>query len=326
MRKTQLFAIAVMIFLASSSYAASFDCTKAAASIEKLICSDETLSKLDADLGDVYKVAMEKAQNKEALKQHQRIWLKEKRNKCGELGCLIQVYQERIGILAASVSHAMSSPLAVEDKFQSSSDIKNPKFKISKGRQYEVCRVFNDYLNSSYYKKGDCVINDYPVDRRLRSPKYTPVDILKYKSQWIDAATARYKSAEKIEMQKRYSQGFLLNWYAAGTINEDVDNDGSKEFLFIYRAYSLNREKSCEGLGHGNTWLLNGDQFDNKWRGALSGEPIIFDGRTFIVKSWGGDNISISEPESVQLNKYRSGQSYSGEITMVYPCELKSAL
>lgn len=40
--------------LSNFSQAASFDCAKAAAPIEKLICSDEATSKLYADLAAVY--------------------------------------------------------------------------------------------------------------------------------------------------------------------------------------------------------------------------------------------------------------------------------
>ncbi len=88
--------------LPCSLQAASFDCAKAIIPIEKLICSDEVVSKLDADLAGAYKEAAEKINDKDALKQQQRTWLKEKRNQCSDAGCLIKAYRARIGELTAS--------------------------------------------------------------------------------------------------------------------------------------------------------------------------------------------------------------------------------
>lgn len=101
LKKTIIKAIGVSVVatLSSALYAASFDCANVAAPIEKLVCSDETVSNLDADLARVYKVALEKAENKDALKQQQRAWLKEKRNACKEASCLTQIYQARIAEL-----------------------------------------------------------------------------------------------------------------------------------------------------------------------------------------------------------------------------------
>lgn len=44
-----------LIFLLSISlFGASFDCAKATSKVEKMICSDEKLAKLDSELSQIY--------------------------------------------------------------------------------------------------------------------------------------------------------------------------------------------------------------------------------------------------------------------------------
>lgn len=60
--------------------AASFDCTKAAQTVEKLICSDHSLSALDDQLSQVFAHASEQSANPLALKEEQRDWIRNSRN------------------------------------------------------------------------------------------------------------------------------------------------------------------------------------------------------------------------------------------------------
>jgi uncharacterized protein len=80
------------------TYAASFDCNKAAQSVEKAICTDTQLGKLDETLNDNYKHVT--ASNigdsaRKDLKTDQRAWLV-LRNKCTNRECLVQLYKKRI--------------------------------------------------------------------------------------------------------------------------------------------------------------------------------------------------------------------------------------
>jgi len=86
----------LVIFFASISYAASFDCTKASTFIEKAICSESDLSKLDDLLEKAYKKALIETANKKKLTSDQRDWLFNIRNKCQDSNCIEKVYTERI--------------------------------------------------------------------------------------------------------------------------------------------------------------------------------------------------------------------------------------
>lgn len=78
--------------------AASFDCSRATTRIEKMICSDAELSKLDEALGAVYSEALKKAPDAAALKQRQFEWLKEQ-NRCKDSVCLKKLYKQRVSDL-----------------------------------------------------------------------------------------------------------------------------------------------------------------------------------------------------------------------------------
>jgi uncharacterized protein len=76
--------------------AASFDCAKAKAPVEKMICSDAALSDLDGRLAVTYRRALGLAADPEALKAEQRAWLTGERKSCTEVACLKQAYQKRL--------------------------------------------------------------------------------------------------------------------------------------------------------------------------------------------------------------------------------------
>ncbi|MBU2710938.1 lysozyme inhibitor LprI family protein [Zooshikella harenae] len=77
---------------------ASFDCSKAATHIEKMICTDQTLSDLDEVLSHTYNLALS-SHNAKGLITYQRSWLNEQRNLCDHQKCLKTEYKRRIAQL-----------------------------------------------------------------------------------------------------------------------------------------------------------------------------------------------------------------------------------
>jgi TM2 domain-containing membrane protein YozV/uncharacterized protein YecT (DUF1311 family) len=78
---------------------ASFDCAKAAAPIEKVICSSPESAAADKRMASAYAMATVNASDKDQLKSSQRQWLKEVRNQCRDSACLVAAYDGRIGAL-----------------------------------------------------------------------------------------------------------------------------------------------------------------------------------------------------------------------------------
>ena len=96
-------AISLAVLCTSTSQATSFDCKKAATSIEHSICASPELSQLDEDLGDAYLFASQVVPHPATLRGEQRAWLK-RRNKCmnGRHPCstLAEMYRARISELS----------------------------------------------------------------------------------------------------------------------------------------------------------------------------------------------------------------------------------
>jgi uncharacterized protein YecT (DUF1311 family) len=77
---------------ASLSHAASFDCKRASTAVEKLICNDPDLSRLDSELNARYRERLAAAPG---LVEEQRSWLA-KRNACNSTACIKLHYLDRL--------------------------------------------------------------------------------------------------------------------------------------------------------------------------------------------------------------------------------------
>lgn len=91
--------------------APSFNCRKARSRVEKAICSDVALARLDRKLSEAYRDALArefddqgndiKPEARDAIVQSQRKWLKERDRNCasGDKTCLSAAYRERMNTL-----------------------------------------------------------------------------------------------------------------------------------------------------------------------------------------------------------------------------------
>lgn len=89
----------------SEVQAASFDCAKASTSIEKMICGDAELSKLDEDMNAAYKTALQDKEQADTIKQAQKQWMK-MRNNCNYATCMKITYMARLKELTESMQNA----------------------------------------------------------------------------------------------------------------------------------------------------------------------------------------------------------------------------
>lgn len=84
------------LFFSVTSQAASFDCTKASSKIEKIICTDKYLSKMDEDLAAAYKRGQQNDKQADFLRREQMVWLKG-RNNCTDAACVRCFYSASVG-------------------------------------------------------------------------------------------------------------------------------------------------------------------------------------------------------------------------------------
>jgi uncharacterized protein len=92
------FSVATSISFVNAN-AASFDCTKATATIEKTICGNSKLSDLDEKLAEAYKIAQANSQDPVKLKIEQIEWIKESRNCHSDVSCIELSYNKRLSVL-----------------------------------------------------------------------------------------------------------------------------------------------------------------------------------------------------------------------------------
>jgi uncharacterized protein len=103
MNSLRLIPVAALgLFGSSLAPAASFDCAKAATSVEKAICASPEVSDLDEYLGRYFHAARAEVGSAGAcLVRNQRDWLRGTRNKCADAACLKPVYLARLAELDA---------------------------------------------------------------------------------------------------------------------------------------------------------------------------------------------------------------------------------
>jgi uncharacterized protein len=99
----------LLLMIAGNIHAASFDCGKASSEVEKIICSDEELSKLDESLSEAYLQALKRAYIKRQAIESQRKWLKNHRNTCQNAECLKRAYETRIKELGLPSSDGIAT-------------------------------------------------------------------------------------------------------------------------------------------------------------------------------------------------------------------------
>lgn len=93
----RILVILAALLFSAPTFAASFDCVKASTFVEKEICSDATLGKLDEALANNYKAMLtaDFGGSVSSLRAEQRNWIAN-RNKCTTRDCLISEYRKRV--------------------------------------------------------------------------------------------------------------------------------------------------------------------------------------------------------------------------------------
>lgn len=98
--KSSILMFILLVISGKSMHSASFDCTNSKTIIEKMICSDELLSKVDEALNDEYQDILNNLEMAEAEQiKYKQIELERKewfikRNQCKNIGCVYEMYIE----------------------------------------------------------------------------------------------------------------------------------------------------------------------------------------------------------------------------------------
>ena len=155
---------------AASAYSASFDCSKSAGNIEKLVCSNPRLSQLDETLAILYKKALAESPVPDDSREQQRNWIKGWRDSCKDASCLENAYTSRLSELKRDLRHlpfkpsferpllffpalaptkgeprvVKKEPLEVTGRIEFNHDAAGGKYDISSGKTYYTIRYVWD--------------------------------------------------------------------------------------------------------------------------------------------------------------------------------------
>lgn len=188
MRSVNLFtAITLWFGLVCSAQAASFDCAKAQTKVEKMICSDAEVSKLDEDLAATYSSILKKDSSATSIRVEQEQWLKE-RNACLDAACLTSSYAQRIAFLKAPALAPFTftknetlpeqATLAEETQMCTGDWIEKSQQSCDFGGTQDFIRCLDIKI-----QKTDAILNK--KYRLLKDDLVDPSDLVKSQRSWI---------------------------------------------------------------------------------------------------------------------------------------------
>lgn len=164
----------VLLMVGPAAQAASFDCAKAQSNVEKMICGDEALSRLDEEIAAIYKVIVQSETKGASIKKTQKQWLKE-RNSCNDASCIKTAYESRL--LALKQARANSISRTVTGDVQRRK-LGTSRYELLREEPYEplseICEEFTAMLNAFGPKEPlmRCEQKLHPA-----FPKFKPIEL-----------------------------------------------------------------------------------------------------------------------------------------------------
>jgi len=201
MQRFTLFGMVTLLLAANTACAASYDCDKASTKVEKMICTDPELSKMDEKLGSSYHDALKTVSNPFALRLQQRKWMK-LRNQCTDKSCLEAAYQGRIDEIIAIAKEKRVPALHAADQTYALLMSKNDK----------MCNYMRNLMEADLHQIG----RGYGTHDRFVSTN----DV--FNAVPWKPARASFENGGK----KHYTE----DWQLKGALF-DLNNDGVLDFV-----------------------------------------------------------------------------------------------
>ncbi len=216
------------LVVALPAQAASFDCAKAATKVEKLICGDAALSKLDEELNAAYKAALQDVKNADTVKQAQKQWIKE-RNGCANADCVKQSYGTRLATLSSfdGVSAKLNS-VGQYKMIGDTIDVPQPNGISKLEKHAEVCTAFLKNLEAfPSFPPMACDVKFKPEFEDFKTPEWQDIDVWENRDLWLQIDRMPPKDeAEKERMLADLKDRIKSGMVFFRTSRFDIDNDG----------------------------------------------------------------------------------------------------
>ncbi len=231
---------------ALQSQAASFDCRKAVTTIERLICSDQRLSELDEVLTMRYEESLAKSNlpGKKRLRNEQKQWLIDQRGKCSNIGCLTDIYEQRIKAIGGFPREILECPQCGAWQISGSS----------------VQWMSGDilHIDESHVEISGCGVFDVLDDKILVSDEgderksYRVTLKLRPIKQFLLCNVNKSEWQMNIEVSGHFSEG--------GYAEFSLVSNKESGFELGFQAWNIYREDPCDagsGRGHAECMALS---------------------------------------------------------------------
>ncbi len=223
-----LMSILAPIILAPTAYPASFDCTRAMSRVEKLICGDAELSRLDEEMKTAYQQASQNAADPVGLRAEQKQWLG-LRDFCKDAGCVNQVYRARLASLYSMIQASKPCFRLLERKWP----------EVASGH-YPVCVDLLKSMNTYCSYLPLCEWKVDPFITSLSVPQWEELDprehlkLIQHMYQGQSDFQAPEEQWEPIppDTLRNIHEGKTRLWRAW----IDVDRDGQKEYVVRFQS------------------------------------------------------------------------------------------
>ncbi|MDR2549439.1 MAG: lysozyme inhibitor LprI family protein [Desulfobulbus sp.] len=288
--------VGMVLLWAVSAPAASFDCTKARTAVEKMICANAELSKLDEEIQPLYQQANQRTADPVGFRAEQRQWLK-LRDSCNDAGCVAQTYRSRLAALHSFLQAPKPCFRLLERKWP----------EVASGH-YPVCV---DVLKSMNALCGDiplCAWKISPSVPSLSLPQWEELDPKKYlkliqhmyqtprtfdapEEQWTPIPSDVLRN---IQERKAHLWSALI----------DVDQDGEKENVVKLRAHSCEDGYGTEFYAGSMVNVANAsmNRLDLRYDGFSTAamDLMLHGNRAFVIARNSDLEFSVEEPFSTR--------------------------
>lgn len=212
-----------LLAVAGLSQAAGFDCRRARTPVEKMICADAELSRLDSEMNDLYRqiraetrgVDGESGREVDPIAAENARWL-EGRNECRDPACIRSAYQQRIAQMRRDWAQALPAPAQAapaKDKYDYRYD-RHGDFKVfiadfrkavaaddRAAVAKMTARPFADFSHGS-----SCLPGNDPCDAQQRKQSASARDAAEVVAKYDRILTASVRAALKANRVRAYSR------------------------------------------------------------------------------------------------------------------------
>jgi uncharacterized protein YecT (DUF1311 family) len=238
--------------MALPAHSASFDCAKAATKVEKLICADAGLSKLDEDLNAAYKTALQDKKQSDSIKQAQKQWVKE-RDGCVDVDCVKRAYDIRLSALlnakqeaatlpAQAKAEAPIQPHVEEACLAPKIDWRNYEWILITGNGLPVCKEMLAYVKSrpEDISPPTCPEERLPSNGNWTRPESRILSEDEKQALLSDIPEQWRQKPVGVSYERQIKNSGLLR-----VIRGDITRDGIPESLLALGGYD-NLQQACE--------------------------------------------------------------------------------